>query len=114
MSMTHIVQIENKPPRLSSKLRQAIEGRVRRGVSISAACEEAGLSTAGWHKAMKRPAVQDHLRGVQERFVAEVEASKSLYKAQALDAARDLMLNAKSQTVRARMVEFLAGDGKSL
>ncbi len=105
--------VEPRPSRLSTKLRCAIEQRVREGKTIADACADAGISPQGWHKAMKRPAVRDHLEGVQRRFVAEVEANRSLYKVQALQVALDLMLNAKSETVRARMAEFLAGDGKS-
>jgi hypothetical protein len=99
-------------PRLSSKLKDAIRRRVANGRSIKAACEEAGLSESGWHAAMRRPAVLDHLREVQERYVAEVEANRAAYKAQALEVAADLMRNAKSEQVRARMAEFLASEGK--
>ncbi len=100
-------------PRLSTKLRDAIRLRVTRGKSIKDACEEAGLSESGWHAAMRRPAVLDHLREVQERYVAEVEANRAAYKAQALEVAADLMRNAKSEQVRARMAEFLASEGKA-
>ncbi|WP_132462134.1 hypothetical protein [Rhodovulum marinum] len=71
------------------------------------------MSKNGFHKALKRPAVQDYMQEVQRAFVAEVEASRAVYKARALEAALELMQNAKSEAVRARMVEFLAGDGKA-
>jgi len=61
---------------------------------------------------MKRQAVRDHVEAVQRRFVAEVEAQRSIYKARAFEVALDLMLNAKSESVRARMAEFLASEGK--
>lgn len=103
------------PPRqsrLSAKLRRAIELRVTEGRTIAEACSSAGMSTQGYHKAMKRPAVRDHLEEVQRRFVVEAEANRGLIKAQALRVALDLMLNAKSESIRARMAEFLASDGK--
>ncbi|WP_323771233.1 hypothetical protein [Antarctobacter sp.] len=62
---------------------------------------------------MKRPAVKDHLQKVQGAYVSEVSANQAVYKAQALDVAFDLMMNAKSESVRARMAEFLASDGKT-
>ncbi|SFR98438.1 hypothetical protein [Yoonia litorea] len=105
--------LEVKKPRISKKLRQAIEIRVRKGATILAACEEAGLSPAGWYKAMQRPAVVDLLQEVQNRFVSEVSAGSAHRKARALKVAEDLMHNARSENVRARMAEFLAGDGKS-
>lgn len=103
---------EPKKPRISKKVRQAIDIRVRKGVTITEACVEAGLSPAGWYKAMKRPAVIELLQDTQDRFVSEVNAGSAHRKAQALKVAVDLMHNAKSETVRARMAEFLAGDGK--
>jgi hypothetical protein len=61
---------------------------------------------------MKRPAVRDYLESVQRRFVTGTDANRALYKARALEVAVDLMFNAKSEAIRARMAEFLAGDGK--
>ena len=110
--MSTLVPITPQKPRLSTKLRNAIDLHVRGGKTIKDACATAGMSTAGYHKAMKRPAVTDYLEEVQQRFVTEVESSKAVYKARALEVALDLMLNAKSETIKARMVEFLAGDGK--
>ena len=100
-------------PRISKKVRDAIDLRVQDGLSIAAAAEKAGMSRNGLAKALKRPPVRDLVRKVQERIVIESEASRAVYKARALEAALDLMLNAKSEAVRARMVEFLAGDGKA-
>ena len=113
MTMAPVFALPALPARLSAELRTAIEARVTEGLSIVEACAKAGLSRAGWHKAMKRPAVRDHLEEVQRRFVTESEAKRSLYRAKAFEVALDLMLNAKSEAVRARMAEFLAGDGKA-
>ena len=49
-----LTAIPHKKPRISGKLRHAIDVRVRKGCTITEACEEAGISPAGWHKAMKR------------------------------------------------------------
>lgn len=111
--MNDLTSLAALTPRISTNVRTAVEARVRQGLSIAAAAESAGMSRNGFGKALKRPAVQDHLRQVQEAFVAETEASRAVYKARALEAALDLMQNAQSETVRARMIEFLAGDGKA-
>lgn len=110
--MPKLVALQPRPTRLSAKLRRAIELRVREGRTVTDACSEAGMSPQGFHKAMKRQAVRDHVEAVQRRFVAEVEAQRSIYKARAFEVALDLMLNAKSESVRARMAEFLASEGK--
>ncbi|MGR3660325.1 MAG: hypothetical protein ACU0CA_03930 [Paracoccaceae bacterium] len=101
-----------KQPRISVKLRKAINLRIRQGMSISRACEKASISEAGYYKAMKRPAVLEHHEDVKNRFVSEVEAQRASYKARAFEVAMDLMGNAKSETIRARMAEFLASEGK--
>ena len=111
--MSKLHSLPAPAPRISQRVRDAVHYRVHEGLSLVAAAEKAGLSRNGFAKALKRPAVQDLLRQVQEAFVLETEASRSVYKARALEVALDLMMNAKSETVRARMVEFLAGDGKT-
>ncbi len=111
--MSNVHHLPAPKPRISAKVRAAVEFRVREGKSIADAAKAAGLSKNGLVKALKRPAVQDLVQDLQRAFVAEVEASRAIYKVRALEVALDLMLNAKSEAVRARMVEFLAGDGKA-
>ena len=111
--MSKLIALAPRPiPRMSAKLRQAIELHVTEGLTIAAACEKAGVSRAGYHKAMKRAAVRDHLEEVQKRFILGADTKKALYRARALDVALDLMLNSKSEVIRARMAEFLASDAK--
>jgi hypothetical protein len=111
--MSNVRALPAPKPRISAKVRAAVDARVRQGLSIAEAAKAASLSKNGFAKALKRPAVQDHLQEVQRAFVAEAEASRALLKVRALEVAADLMMNAKSEAVRARMVEFLAGDGKA-
>lgn len=111
--MTNLHALPAPTARISSKLRVAVEAHVTEGLTIVDACARAGMSRQGFHKAMKRPAVIDFVEAVRRRFVTSVEGNRALYKARALEVALDLMLNAKSESIRARMVEFLAGDGKA-
>ncbi len=110
--MSHVIALPPRSTRLSAKLRSAIEAHVTQGLSIAAACERAGMSRAGYHKAMQRPVVRDYLEAVQSRFVSDVKAKRALYQARALEVALDLMMNSKNEAIRARMVEFLASDAK--
>ena len=110
--MTDLSVTPLRPSRLRAALRVAINLRVTKGMTIAAACDEAGMSPQGYHKAMKRPVVREYLQSVQMEFVASVESEKAIYKARAFEVGMDLMLNSKSEAVRARMVEFFAGDGK--
>ena len=70
------------------------------------------MSKQGFHKALKRSAVKDLLQEMQARLVSEAEASRALYKARAFEVALDLMLNAKSETVCARMTARSAGAAR--
>lgn len=110
--MANLIPLPPRPSRISAKLRRAIDLRVTDGLSIAEACQRAGLSTAGWHKAMKRAVVRDLLQEAEQRFVASVGSRRAQLQARALEVAYDLMMNAKSEAVRARMCEFLAADAK--
>lgn len=110
--MNKLSAIPPRPSRMSAKLRQAIHLHVREGLTIVAACEKAGMSTQGYHKAMKRPPVRDYLQKVQAEFVTSVESKRAQYRARAFEVGMDLMLNSKSEAIRARMVEFFASDAK--
>lgn len=101
-----------RPARLSLKVRAAVEAMVTQGRNITQAAEDAGMSRNGLMKALKRSEVREHLEDRQKRFMADVEGKRALYKARALEVALDLMMNAKSESIRARMAEFLAADAK--
>lgn len=101
-----------RPARMSQKVRVALHLMVTEGRNITQAAEAAGMSRNGLHKALKRPDVQDFLEDQRRKFISDMEGKRALYKAQALEVALDLMLNAKSESIRARMAEFLASDAK--
>ena len=82
-------------------------------MTIGAACESAGISTARYFKAMKRTAVQDHYDAEAVRYIHETAALRVSAKARAIEVALHLMQNAKSESVRARMAEFLASEDKA-
>ena len=101
-----------RPARLSPKLRAAIELRVRKGLTITDACAQAGLSTAGWHKAMHRAEVRLHMKAVQDRFIAEAEVRRAALRVEAMEVAAKLLTEAKSETTKVRLIELLLADGK--
>ena len=112
LGMTKITVLHPRQTRLSAKLRHAIEIMVEEGKSQVKAAEEAGMSRQGLGKALKKPAVREHMQAVETQFIARSEARRSLYRARALEAAWELAQNAQSEAVRARMIEFLASDAK--
>ena len=113
IKMTNVSSTASRPSRLSEKLRRAIEVKITTGATINDACARAGISPQGYHKALRRPSVRDYYEEVQRRFVAESDQMRAHAKAVAITVALDLMKNAMSEAIRARMAEFLAGDGKA-
>ena len=74
--------------------------------------KKVGLSRQGLAKALGRPAVRDLLEAEKARFIMEADRNRLWARARAIEVALDLMMNAKSEAVRARMCEFLAADAK--
>lgn len=111
--MSKIIKLAPKRPiRMSSKLREAVRLTVVAGLSITDACKESGLSRAGYHKALKRPEVRDYLSEVQREFIQDAEAKRAFLKVRAFEVALELLNTSKNESIRARMVEFLAADAK--
>jgi len=101
-----------QPPRHSPKLRNAIKLRVEQGITITAACLRAGISEAGWHKAMLRPAVRDLYEMTELQFIQTIERRRKGYKARAVEVAADIMERGTSEAARMRAVEFFAGEAR--
>lgn len=102
-----------RPTRMRAALRQAIQLRIIEGKTVVAACYEAGMSPQGYHKAMKRPEVQEYYQDVQIKFVESIESDKPINLVRAYQAGIDLLMNSKSDAVRARMVEFFLAEKKA-
>jgi hypothetical protein len=91
-------------------MRQAIRLRVIDNLTLDDAAERAGVSVAGICKALKQPHVIAYAEAVQWEYIQRLAQRKTLLKAKAMDVAEHLLMNAQSEQVRARMVEFLAGE----
>ena len=111
--MSNLRALPAPPPRLSPALRAAIDLRIRKGLTIAEACREAGLSPQGYHKAMKRPAVRDHISAVRLAFASECDGLRAVARARAIIVGIELMQEGQPAAVRARMVEFFAGESKA-
>lgn len=70
------------------------------------------MAESSLFKAIKQPHVKALMAQIKDEFIQEVAEMRAPYKAQALEVARELLHSSKSDAVRARMVEFLAGEPK--
>ncbi|WP_137110006.1 hypothetical protein [Rhodobacter sp. SY28-1] len=102
----------HRPARISKKFRAVLRLHEIEGMSVTDACAKVGYSRAAYYKARKAPDVQELIRELRRELVETAEAKKAYLKVKALEVGLDLMLNAKNETIRARMVEFLGSDAK--
>ena len=103
---------QRKPRTVSRKVRTALAHRVRDLLPWDDCARAVGLSPAGLYKARLRDEVKQLHEEIKAEYVQEVEAMRAPYKARAFEVANELMQASKSDAVRARMVEFLAGESK--
>lgn len=96
--------------RVSAKVRKAFTDRLRYGLPWDQCAERAGLAEASLHKARNQPHVDALWTQMEAQFVQEVADGSARRKARALQVAEELLERSPSEAVRAKMVEFLAGE----
>lgn len=102
-----------RPSRMSEKLRRAIDLRIRKGLTITAACREAGLSPQGWHKAMQRAETRLFVAELQKRMLDEANTRRAALRLVALETAAELLTaEGTSDTAKIRLIEILLAEGK--
>lgn len=111
--MSKIITLPPPKPRISDKIRKAVHLMARNGLSQTAAAEMAGLSRQGLGKALKRPEVWTLVQEARANLITEATHLREIGRVAALETGLELMLNSTDEKIRARMVEFFAGDGKT-
>jgi hypothetical protein len=98
--------------RISARVRHAVTLKVEKGLTGEQCAALAGLSNAGFWKAWKQPHVQALYESLKHEYIMRVMDRKPLLKARAYEVAEELMGPDQPPAVRARMVEFIAGEGR--
>jgi hypothetical protein len=80
------------------------------GKTQNQAAEAVGMHYTSLSKALAKPEVRAWLETRKAQFSLDAEQLKHQAKALAIHTGIELMREAKSEQVRARMVEFFAGD----
>lgn len=101
-----------QPPRMRAPLRKAIDLIVLKGKSQRDAAEEAGMNETALSRALQKPHIRNYLDEQKALFCLDADKLKPFAKALAMQTGMDLMLNSKSDQVKARMVEFFAGEAR--
>jgi predicted DNA-binding protein (UPF0251 family) len=95
---------------MAAKVRSAIALIVSEGLTQRQAAGRVGMNERSLSRALKRPAVAQHLEEQKALFLQEVDALKGQAKRIAIMEGLRLMRESPSDQVRARMVEFFAGE----
>lgn len=98
--------------RIPAKIRAAIDLYTRERITKTEAAQRVGIKPSYLYTKLTRPHIRDYEREQFTQYIQEIEDLKAPYKAEAFETAAELMRGAKSEAVRARMVEFLAGERK--
>ncbi len=102
----------SQKPKMAAKVRSAIDLIVTEGRTQREAAERVGMHEKSLSRALKRPAVAAFLDHQKALFAQEVDALKGQAKRLAIMEGLRLMREAQSEAVRARLVEFFAGEGQ--
>jgi len=101
-----------QPPRMRAALRKAVDAIVLKGVTQRAAAELVGMNESALGRALQRPAIAAHVENLKAQACIDADKLKQRAKAIAIAEGIRLMLESGSDAVRARMVEFFAGEGQ--
>ena len=101
-----------QPVRMSAKLRRALDLVAVKGQTYRQAARAVGMYETSLSRALSREAPKAYLE--ERKALAALEASSlmGIAKSIAVTTGIELMQTSQSDNVRARMVEFFAGEGK--
>ena len=102
-----------QPPRLRAPLRRAIDEIVWKGRTQRDAAKEAGMNETALGRALQRPHVAAYVEALKAQSVIDADKLKTQARAIAIQTGIELLRDAKSEAVKARMVEFFAGEAKA-
>lgn len=104
--------VRNKPRRyrIGQEVREAVHQMVTTGCTQRKAAEVAGMNETALGRALKRENVKQYMEQQKALFLSDINDLQRMSSAIAHQVGMDLMHNAKSESVRARMVELFKGE----
>lgn len=101
-----------KPPSMRAPLRKALRLIAEEGRTQRDAANKVGMDETALGRALRRPPIAAYLESLKALQTLDAAQMMGQAKAMAVRVGVELMHDAKSEAVRARMVEFFAGEGK--
>ena len=99
-------------PRMRPALRKAVMMIAEQGRTQRDAAARAGLNEKSLSRALKRPEISNYLEYCKALAAVDADNLKGQARVIAIRTGIELLNDAKSEQVRARMVEFFAGETK--
>ena len=106
------LSLDAKPPSMRAPLRQALMLIAQEGRTQRYAADKVGMNETSLGRALQRPAIAAYLETLKALQTLDAAQMFGHAKAMAVRIGIELMHDAKSEQVKARMVEFFAGEGK--
>jgi len=97
---------------MSRKLREATDLLIYKGKSVNDAAEGAGMNASALSRAINRPNIREYVESAKAQLTLDADKLKGHARGQAILVGIKLMHEAKSESVKARMVEFFAAEPK--
>ena len=101
-----------RKPRVSAKVRRAVDLIANDGLTQVEAARRASLHPVTLCRALKRPQVAALLDEAKALAALEADNLKGIARSLAIRTGIDLMRSSQSDQVKAKMVEFFAGEGR--
>lgn len=98
--------------RISAKLRRAIDIIALEGQTQVKAAQRAGMHETSLSIALKKPHVRAYLDERKALAAMEADSLRGIARTLAIQTGIDLMQTSPSHAVRAKMVEFFAGEAR--
>ncbi|MDB6151514.1 MAG: hypothetical protein JWQ44_2962 [Chthoniobacter sp.] len=101
-----------QPPRMRGALAKAIDLIATKGKTQNQAAEMVGMHYTSLSRALAKPEVRAYLDARKAQYSLDADALRGVARSLAIHVGIDLMNTAQSEAVKAKMVEFFAGEGR--
>jgi len=102
-----------KRPKMRPALAKAVDLIVEQGTTQREAARRVGMTETALGRALKREAIADYMEARYAQEALDADAFDARAKILAKNRGVELMFNAKSEQVQARMVELFAGKERN-
>ena len=98
--------------RVGTKFKKTVKFRIEKGLTWQQACTLSGYGLSAFYKALAQPHCTAYYEREKGKYISDMEGTLAIHKAHSIKVARDLLDDKDKPAQRAKMVEFLRGEGR--